>query len=244
MSVATDLGDDVGHANTAESKMIRALAPSRSENSRYASRVSAGARRLRSRPTVKTVSFLTALPLILFGCATIENEPGADLGGLAGETGAGGTGTGGLSTSTGGSPVSSGGVLGAGATTNTGGTSMTGGSSTGGSATGGSSTGGASTGGAGTGGTSTGGASTGGSATGGTVGTGDCAGVEQFVAGASTKYAQGAKVVDECATSIPCTGKSGLHEFTCNDQYNCGGQDPGTTNWSQSPWLLSKECNP
>jgi hypothetical protein len=68
------------------------------------------------------------------------------------------------------------------------------------------------------------------------------------MAGPATKYAKDAKVVATCSTGTPCTqaqpplqtGKS--YEFNCLDQYNCGTQDPGTTNWAQPPWAVTKAC--
>ncbi|RYZ04066.1 MAG: hypothetical protein EOO73_25805 [Myxococcales bacterium] len=148
----------------------------------------------------------------------------ASTGGKGGAGGAGGAGTGGKA---------SGGSAGA---------------SAGGSASGGK--GGA--GGAGMGGTTAGG--TGGTAAGGSsagsppVGTGDCAGTPAFELGSGSKYALNAAVVAVCSGGTPCTlamppltaGKT--YEFKCKDQYNCGAQDPGKTNWSQPPWVVSKAC--
>ncbi len=64
-----------------------------------------------------------------------------------------------------------------------------------------------------------------------------------------TKYALGAKVVATCNGGTPCTlakpaGQNGKsYEFSCTDQYNCGGQDPATTNWAQPPWQMTKACD-
>lgn len=101
---------------------------------------------------------------------------------------------------------------------------------------------------AGAGGKATGGS--GGAPSGGALGTGDCDGVAAFAVGASTKYALDAKVVATCTVGTPCTleqpplqtGK--VYEFSCKDQFNCGGQDPGTTNWAQPPWKVTRACNP
>lgn len=128
--------------------------------------------------------------------------------------------------------------------------------STGGKASGGS--GGAST--AGSGGKASGGSggstgSSGASGSGGSggsvvVGTGSCDGTAAFVAGTGNKYAKGAKVTDVCMGGTPCTlampaGTTGkTYEFSCLDQYNCGAQDPGSTNWSQPPWQLTTACTP
>lgn len=97
-------------------------------------------------------------------------------------------------------------------------------------------------------GSGSGGSSAGTGGTGVVVGTGDCAGTPAFVLGASTKYAAGAKVVATCNGGTPCTlakpaGQNGKqYEFSCKDMYNCGGQDPATTNWAQPPWELTKVC--
>ena len=121
-----------------------------------------------------------------------------------------------------------------------------GGKATGGS--GGKASGGTSSGGnAGTGGKGTAGSagSGGGSAGSGEIGTGSCADTPAFKVGT---YALNAKVFATCNGGTPCTlpkppltnGKS--YEFKCTDQYNCGGQDPGTTNWGQPPWAVTQAC--
>ncbi len=82
----------------------------------------------------------------------------------------------------------------------------------------------------------------------GPVGSGDCEGTEPFMAGSGSKYAKDALVVAVCAGGTPCLmamppltdGKT--YEFKCLDQFNCGGQNPGTTNWSQPPWSVTKAC--
>jgi hypothetical protein len=100
---------------------------------------------------------------------------------------------------------------------------------------------------AGTGGNS--GASSGGSGSGGSpVGPGDCSDTPLFMAGPADKYALNAKVVATCNGGTPCTqeepplqqGKA--YEFNCIDQYNCGREDPATTNWSTPPWDAVKAC--
>jgi hypothetical protein len=100
----------------------------------------------------------------------------------------------------------------------------------------------------GTGGTGGGGSSGSGGGGTGQVGKGDCATTPQFQVGAGTKYAKDALVVAVCTTGTPCTqeqpalqtGKQ--YEFKCLDEYNCGTQDPGTTNWSVPPWKVTKAC--
>jgi len=150
---------------------------------------------------------------------------GAASGGKAGSTGAGGMNTAGAGT---------GGTATAGA-----GGKATGGA--GGSGSGGMS--GSSSGGKG--GTGSGGAGTAGS---GPVGTGSCAGTAAWAAGAGDKYAKDAKVTAVCNDGTPCTlaqpplTKGKTYEFKCLDQYNCGGQDPGSTNWGQPPWEATKLC--
>ncbi len=110
-------------------------------------------------------------------------------------------------------------------------------------------TGGGSSGGASSGGAASGGAAadmmTGGASSGGTVGSGDCAGVDGFVLGGGSDYAEGATVVSTCAGGTPCAGLSDgeMYEFSCIDQYNCGTQDPGKTNWSDPPWEVVQACN-
>jgi hypothetical protein len=80
------------------------------------------------------------------------------------------------------------------------------------------------------------------------VGTGSCAGTDAFMMGMGNKYAMGAKVVATCNGGTPCTlaqpaGEKGkMYEFSCTDMYNCGTQDPATTNWAQPPWQLTKAC--
>lgn len=115
----------------------------------------------------------------------------------------------------------------------TGGSLATGGAGSGGSASGGASSGGAAS-------NTTGGASSGGS-----VGAGDCEGVDFFELGTGSEYAQGDTVVATCSGGTPCAGlEDGEdYEFTCLDQYNCGSQDPGTTNWSVPPWEVVQACN-
>ena len=71
-----------------------------------------------------------------------------------------------------------------------------------------------------------------------------------FVVGPGNSYATAAKVVAVCNGGTPCTmaspaGAAGkTYEFSCLDQYNCGSQNPGTTNWAQPPWQLTKACTP
>ena len=61
-------------------------------------------------------------------------------------------------------------------------------------------------------------------------------------------YTAGTKVVAMCSGGTPCTlakpaGQNGkTYEFSCSDQFNCGAQNPGTTNWSQPPWQMTKAC--
>jgi hypothetical protein len=94
-----------------------------------------------------------------------------------------------------------------------------------------------------------GGGAGGGGGSGGTpVGSGDCADTPLFQVGPATKYAKMDKVVSTCTVGTPCTlanppGVSGKqYEFSCLDEYNCGTQDPGSTNWSQPPWQMTKAC--
>jgi hypothetical protein len=77
------------------------------------------------------------------------------------------------------------------------------------------------------------------------VGTGDCVGVDGFVLGTGNAYAMGDTVVATCAGGTPCAGLDAgeSYEFTCLDQYNCGTQNPGTTNWSDPPWEVVQACN-
>lgn len=193
--------------------------------------------------------------LLLGSCATEELTLPEENGG--GTPAAGGTsGT----ASVGGKPSSgSPATAGSGA----GGSKPSAGSSNGGSASGGSSAGSTSLGGSagkasggsggkagsgGSGGKATGGsAGTGGSSAGsGPIGTGSCADTPAFVL--NTKYALNAKVFASCSGGTPCTsampplanGKS--YEFKCLDEFNCGGQNPGTTNWSQPPWAVTQAC--
>jgi hypothetical protein len=153
-------------------------------------------------------------------------------GGSASTAGSAGKASGGAAGTTGSAGVSNGGSGGSLAGAGSGGSS--GGTSSGGKA--GSSTGGASAGSAGT----TGAA--------GAVGTGSCTGTAAFAVGAGNKYAVGAKVVATCNGGTPCTlakpaGQNGkMYEFSCTDMYNCGTQDPATTNWAQPPWQMSKAC--
>lgn len=148
---------------------------------------------------------------------------GAASGGKAGSTGAGGMNTAG--TGTGGT-----------------GTAGAGGKATGG--TGGSGSAGMS-GSGGKGGTGSGGTGTAGS---GPIGTGTCAGTAAWASGAGNKYAKDAKVTAVCNDGTPCTlaqpplTKGKTYEFKCLDEYNCGGQDPGSTNWAQPPWAATKLC--
>jgi hypothetical protein len=80
------------------------------------------------------------------------------------------------------------------------------------------------------------------------VGPGDCSGTPVWSPGAGTKYAADEKVVATCDGGTPCTqaqppledGKA--YEFKCLDQFNCGGVDPGSTNWSDPPWEATKAC--
>ncbi|HYJ07448.1 MAG TPA: hypothetical protein VEX18_00525 [Polyangiaceae bacterium] len=80
------------------------------------------------------------------------------------------------------------------------------------------------------------------------VGPGDCSGTPVWSLGAGTKYAADEKVVATCDGGTPCTqaqppledGKA--YEFKCLDQFNCGGVDPGSTNWSDPPWEATKAC--
>jgi hypothetical protein len=80
------------------------------------------------------------------------------------------------------------------------------------------------------------------------VGPGDCSGTPVWSSGAGTKYAADEKVVATCDGGTPCTqaqppledGKA--YEFKCLDQFNCGGVDPGSTNWSDPPWEATKAC--
>jgi hypothetical protein len=79
---------------------------------------------------------------------------------------------------------------------------------------------------------------------------GSCSGTAAFAVGAGNKYDTAAKVVAVCSGGTPCTlatpaGAAGkTYEFSCLDKYNCGTQDPGTTNWAQPPWQLTKACTP
>jgi hypothetical protein len=209
------------------------------------------------------------LPLYLAACATAVTQDLSDQ--EVTEGGSAGSGTGGMAgsptTSDGGKSGSSTGKAGSasnpfGGTATTAGTGSGGGAGasagsasggTAGKASGGS---GGTSGGATSGGTSSGGnagSSSGGSSagTGGSgvvVGTGSCEGTPGFVLGAGNKYAAGAKVVATCNGGTPCTlakpaGQNGKqYEFSCKDMYNCGGQDPATTNWAQPPWDLTKVC--
>lgn len=80
------------------------------------------------------------------------------------------------------------------------------------------------------------------------VGPGDCSGTPVWSLGAGTKYEADEKVVATCDGGTPCTqaqppledGKA--YEFKCLDQFNCGGVDPGSTNWSDPPWEATKAC--
>ncbi len=206
-------------------------------------------------------SAFLALPLTLAACATAVTEDltdgdvveggsaGSASGGVAGTATAGGGKSGGKAGNTsnafGGSATSggSGGSASGGAAGNT--AAGSGGASQGG---GGGSTSAAGSGGSSSSGGKAGSGGTAGTGTGGAVGTGSCAGTQAFVAGASTKYAMGAKVVATCNNGTPCTlanplGQNGkTYEFSCLDMYNCGGQDPATTNWAQPPWQLTATC--
>ncbi len=209
------------------------------------------------------------VPVLLVACATEVNDdvptPGdsAGSGGTAGSAPAGGTGStsggstggsskAGSSANAFGGAASTGGSAGASSTAGTAGAGTAGagtaGAGTAGTAgaTGGA---GAGAGGAGAGGTAGGSAGAGGGTAGSPpVGTGDCAGTPAFVKGATDKYALDAKVIAVCAGGTPCinampplaAGKT--YEFKCVNQYNCGGEDPGSTNWSQPPWAASKAC--
>lgn len=186
-------------------------------------------------------------------------QGGGGAGGSASTGGKSGAGQSGSSSSTAGTGISA-----------FGGTSTSGGSSSGGSGTAGSSSGGtagtsaggtstAGSGGKATGGSSgssaggSGGASGGSGGAGGSagstpVGTGSCADTPAFVAGDGSKYAKDALVFAVCKGGTPCTlakppltdGKT--YEFKCLDQYNCGKENPGTTNWGMPPWVATKAC--
>jgi hypothetical protein len=212
---------------------------------------------------------IVTVALLLTACATGVTQDLPDEEGSAGSTGSGGSVTDGGTPSTAGKPAgSSGSVSAAGMTANPfGGTGNTAGKSSGGaSGSGGANAGGVSSAGsggkatAGSSGTSTGGkggsgGAAGASGSGGSggsvvVGTGSCEGTAAFELGAGNKYAANAKVVAVCMGGTPCTlanpaGTAGMtYEFSCTDQYNCGGQDPGKTNWAQPPWQLTKACTP
>jgi hypothetical protein len=154
-------------------------------------------------------------------------------GGSASTAGTGGKASGGAAGTTGSAGVSNGGSSGSPASAGSGGTSSAG-TGSGGKA------------GSGSGGASAGAAGTTGSA--GAVGTGSCTGTAAFAVGAGNKYAMGAKVVATCNGGTPCTlakpaGQNGKsYEFSCMDMYNCGTQDPATTNWAQPPWQMTKAC--
>jgi len=210
------------------------------------------------------------LPLYLVACATAVTQdldeepaegepPSSGSGGMAGSTTISEGGKAG-STTTG--KAGSGSIaFGGSATSGGAGTAGTGGKASGGSAgsssagSGGKASGGSGGASAGSGGTGSGGkagSNAGGSAgaggTGVVVGTGSCSGTPAFALGASTKYAAGAKVVATCNGGTPCSlakpaGQNGKqYEFSCTDQYNCGGQDPAISNWAQPPWNLTKVC--
>jgi len=224
------------------------------------------------RSLLNRVRFLGVLvPLAIAACATEVTETPPD-GGSAGTGGPQGGGGAGGSVSTGGKSGagqsgSSSSTAGTGISA-FGGTSTSGGSGSGGSGTAGSSSGGtagtsaggtAGSGGKATGGTAgssaggSGGASGGSGGAGGSagstpVGSGSCADTPAFVAGDGSKYAKDATVFAVCNGGTPCTlakppltdGKT--YEFKCLDQYNCGKENPGTTNWGMPPWVATKAC--
>jgi hypothetical protein len=172
------------------------------------------------------------------GTAGTGGNPGSTaFGGSASTAGSAGKASGGAAGAAGSAGASHAGTGGSLPTAGSGGTTS-GGTTTGGTGTGGKA--GCSSGGA------AGAAGTAGAA--GSVATGSCTGTAAFVLGAGNKYAVGAKVVATCKGGTPCTlakpaaetGKS--YEFSCTDMYNCGTQDPATTNWSTPPWQLSKAC--
>jgi hypothetical protein len=207
--------------------------------------------------------------LALAACATgvtpelIDEAPTDGDGGGAGTTSGGKTtggpaGMAGMVTNAFGGTATTGGKSSGGASGSAGsGGASNAGTGSGGKAAGGSA--GASSAGTGSGGKAMGGTSSGGAAgttgsggSGGSVvvGSGSCSGTATFAVGLGTKYAANAKVVAVCMGGTPCTlampaGTAGkMYEFSCLDQYNCGGQDPGTTNWGQPPWQLTKACTP
>jgi hypothetical protein len=209
-------------------------------------------------------SFGVLVSLWAIACATEVSsvEPDPDGQGAEPNGGSGGSvDTGGKPPTSGssGSSSTAGTVAAFGGTVSTGGSSSAGtsaggnaGSGTGGTATAGSG-GSATGGGGGTAGTSAGGkggtGGSGGSSTGGggspPVGTGSCADTPAYVKGT---YALNTLVFATCNGGTPCTkpmpaltsGKT--YEFKCLDQYNCGNENPGSTNWTDPPWQATKAC--
>lgn len=84
--------------------------------------------------------------------------------------------------------------------------------------------------------------------TGGSPSGGSCDGIPAYAPGAAQSYAEGDSVVAVCDGGTTCSdanppGVDGvLYEFSCLDTHNCASQDPGTTNWSDSPWALVGSC--
>lgn len=74
---------------------------------------------------------------------------------------------------------------------------------------------------------------------------GVCAGVDPFVPGLGHKYALDDTVIAMCAGGTLCAEliDGEPYEFTCLDQYNCGTQNPGTSDWSDPPWAVVRLCD-